>query len=89
MYTQSMHICSVQSHAQCRRLLCSVEEQATLLREGLEEGGVHTDWATDWVQWSHSYRDTLGTHHMHTHCVPPSSPPPQLATSVLLLLCHF
>ena len=24
-----------------RRLLCSVEEQATLLRGGLEEGGVH------------------------------------------------
>ena len=39
---------------------------ATLLRGGLEEGGVHTDWVTDWVQGSHSYRDTLGTHDMHT-----------------------
>ena len=57
------------------RLLCSVEEQATLLRGGLEEGGVHTDWATDWVQWSHSYRNTLGTHDMHTHWKGMSLPP--------------
>ena len=26
-----------------------------------------TDWAIDWVQWSYSYRNTLGTHDMHTH----------------------
>ena len=56
---------------------------ATLLREGLEEGGMHTDWATDWVQGSHSYRDILGTHDMHTQWrkCPPSSPPPQLPLS--------
>ena len=52
-----------------RRLLCSVEEQVTLLRGGLEEGGVHTHWATDWVQWS------LGTHDMHTHWKGMSLPP--------------
>ena len=42
------------------RSVHSVQEQVTLLKGGLEEGGVHTDW----VQWSHSYRGTLGTHNM-------------------------
>ena len=44
---------------------------ATLLRGGLEEGGVHTDWATDWVQGSHSYRDTRHAHTTEGHVPPP------------------
>ena len=52
MHTHSMHICSVHSHTpgDCVRSVHSVQEQATLLKGGLEEGGVHTDW----VQWSHA-----------------------------------